>query len=63
MEEEQTDQQRKLWHSLGLDMEAVEVMASTLQLRFQNGRLWLRESAAGMPDLVDTVVASLLSTW
>ena len=55
--------QRFLWQALDVEMETQEILSSTLQLRFENGRLWVVDDVSTMPDGLDTISTALLSTW
>lgn len=53
----------ELWTSLSVEPETVEVLSSTLQLRFQDGRLWVAKSVQDDPASVSTIAAALQATW
>ena len=61
--EDSSDKRRKLWTCLGLEMETVDVLASTLQLQYHGGRPWVSEQLQGALDLDDRVTTVLLSAW
>ena len=52
-----------LWTALGLDPVLVEVLSSTLRLRWKDGRLQVAASCLKLPDVMETVSSSLLGVW
>ena len=57
------DARRALWQALDVEVETADILAETLQLDFEGGRLRVVESQSDRPDLVDLVTTSLLSVW
>jgi hypothetical protein len=60
---QESEQWRVLWQALDVELETVELLSDTLQLRFLGGRLYVSSSCSGRPDLTDLVMSTLLSVW
>jgi hypothetical protein len=60
------DEMRAVWDTLvGNDAETVELLSAILQIRFNRiaQRLEIAESARSLPDLIGTIVSTLMSVW
>ena len=57
------DDRRALWQALDVEIETAEVLAETLQLVYEDGKLYVFEGNGGRPGLVVLVTTALLSTW
>ena len=52
-----------MWVALGLDGELADLLAGTLQLRFEAGLLKVSSDCGSMHDLVSVVQSTLLAAW
>ena len=61
--DEEVGQLLHLWKSLSVPEETAEVLAKTLQLRCEGGRLQVAASCSPRPDTVEVVRCALLEAW
>ena len=59
--ESENRERLQLWLAVGVDEETAGVLAWTLELHFEEGRLKISEEHAGNPELMDLVVTCLHS--
>ena len=60
---EWVDRRRALYHMLGADMDTADVLASDLELVFEDGRLWVCGTRSSLALLIDDITDALQSLW
>lgn len=59
----ENDASMRVWEVLDVDVETATILAETLELRFEDGRLCISEACSGRYDLIELISTALLSVW